>query len=90
MSNFSISVFLNNLFTAIFTFLGFMNKYSMDYKYFIYEISVSEKRQKNFMLGWMWIMNYMYNNQSDALFILGLLNYDTSKGFGNQQTIIRR
>jgi hypothetical protein len=27
------------------------------------------------MLGWPRIMNYVYNNQLDALFILSLLNY---------------
>jgi hypothetical protein len=29
---------------------------------------------QSFMLGWPCIMNYMYNNQLDALFILSLLN----------------
>jgi hypothetical protein len=34
------------------------------------------------MLGWPCIMNYMYNNQLDALIILNLLNYHTSTCFG--------
>jgi hypothetical protein len=34
------------------------------------------------MLGWPCSMNYMYNNQHDALFILSLLSYHTSTCFG--------
>jgi hypothetical protein len=34
------------------------------------------------MLGSPCNMNYMYNNQLDALFILSLLNYHTSMYFG--------
>jgi hypothetical protein len=35
-----------------------------------------------FMLVWPCIMNYMYNNHLDALFILGLLSHHTSKCCG--------
>jgi hypothetical protein len=44
----------------------------------------------NFMFGWTFIMNYVYNNQLDGLFILSLLNQDTSTCFRHQQPIIRR
>jgi hypothetical protein len=39
-------------------------------------------RYLHFMLGWPCIMNYVYNNQLDALFILSLLSYHTSTCFG--------
>jgi hypothetical protein len=38
---------------------------------------------KYFMLGWLCILNYMYNNQLDALFILSFMTYHTSTSFGN-------
>jgi len=38
---FSTSFFPNNLFTTIFTFLGFVNKYPMEYKCFVSETDVS-------------------------------------------------
>jgi hypothetical protein len=34
------------------------------------------------MLGWPRILNYMNNNQPDALFIFSLLSYYTSTCFG--------
>jgi hypothetical protein len=36
----------------------------------------------NFMLGWPCILNYMNNNQHDALFFFSLLSYHTSTCFG--------
>jgi hypothetical protein len=36
----------------------------------------------NFMLGWLRILNYMNNDQHDALLIFSLLSYHTSTCFG--------
>jgi hypothetical protein len=58
-------------------------------KMFLTSILGNEKQMRktearNFMLGWLCIMNYMCNNQLDAPFILSLLNYHISTCFGQE------